>query len=302
MFTTLKRILKGGWDVFYRNGEIIAANVFILAITISLITSLFLLRDVSKIMISKIEEKADISVYFKEDVPEKDILGIQDKVAQDPEVKEIRYVSKEDALNSFRERYKDRPTLIESLKYVDRNPFLASLNITAKDASQYESVSNFIEHSEFTNMIEKINYPKRKILIDRIFNITSIVSKIGIILSAILIFVSVLITFNTVRLAVTNFGDEIYIQRLVGASNWFIRGPFIVQGMISGIVAALACLIIFGFAIWYFSPKVEYFFSDVNIFNIFTGNLASLVLIQLAVGVGLGVTSSMAAIARYLKS
>jgi cell division transport system permease protein len=301
MFTLFKRIFRAGWKSFSRDGSQNIATIFILVMTIGVITSLFLFKDVSQFLISGIQEKVDISVYFKFEAEETDILNFKEKIAEIPEIKEIKYVSKEAALEDFIEKHKDDPVLIESLEELGMNPFLASLNIRAFEASQYEAIASFLESSNFTSIIEKVDYYQRKPVIERIFSLTSNLSLAGIILSIILAIIAVLVAFNTIRLAIYNCREEIKIQRLVGASNLFIRGPFLTQGAISGFLAALISSLLFFLICWVFSPKLEFLFPGLNVFNIFISSFWLILLIQLVAGIGLGVVSSLLAIRRYLE-
>jgi len=304
MFILIKRIFKSGWLSFSRDGGLAAATCFIMVMTIFLATSLFLLRDVGQFLISTIQEKADISVYFKEGAPEEDILKVKEEISEIPEVKSVKYVSKEEALESFVQRHKDDPILMESLEEVGGNPFLAALNIRAFQASQYQAVANFLDDAlspSLKDLVEKVDYYQRKSVIERIFALTSGMGKAGISLSIVLAIVAILVAFNTIRLAILNQKEEIKVQRLVGASNWFIRGPFLVQGAISGIFATIICLLIFTLICWFLSPKIEILFSGLNVWRYFTGNFFTIILIQLVTGIGLGVISSTIAIRRYLK-
>ena len=300
MLVLLKRIIRSGWLNFSRNSGLSLATIFIMVMTISLVTSLFLFRDITQFLISGLQEKVDISVYFKEAVPEEDILRFGEEINKIPEVKNVEYVSREAALESFTQRYKDNPVIMESLAEVE-NPLLASLNIKAREASQYMTVTNFLETSSYKNLIDKVDYYQRKPVIERIFSITSAINKTGIGLSLILAIVAILVAFNTIRLAIYNSKEEISFMRLVGASDWFIRGPFLVQGAISGFAAAIITLLIFTGALFFLGPKLEILFLGLNIFNSFTGNLGILFLIQIFTGVGLGVVSSIIAIRKYLK-
>ena len=300
MLISLKRIILSGWLNFSRNKGLSLATIFIMVMTISLVTSLFLFRDITQFLISSLQEKVDISVYFKEAVQEEDILQLREEINKIPEVKNIEYVSRETALERFTQRYKDNQVVMESLAEVG-NPLLASLNIKAWEASQYITVTNFLETSSYKNLIDKVDYYQRKPVIERIFSITSAINKTGIGFSLILAIVAILVAFNTIRLAIYNSKEEISVMRLVGASNWFIRGPFLVQGAISGFAAAIITLLIFTGALFFLSPKLEILFPGLNIFNSFTGNLGILFLIQIFTGVGLGVVSSIIAIRKYLK-
>ena len=301
MFTVLKRIFKYGWKSFSRNSGLSVATIFIMAMTIFLITSLFLFQEVTQFLVSGLQEKVDISVYFKESSSEEDILKVKDEVSKIPEVKNVEYVSRAEALERFIQRHKDNPVVMESLEEVGVNPLPASLNIKAWQASQYEAVTSFLEEGQFQNLIDKVDYYQRRPVIERIFSITSNVNRIGIVLSLILALIAVLVAFNQVRLAIYNSREEIGIQRLVGASNWFIRGPFLVQGAVCGILAALICLSIFSLTCWIFSSKLEILIPGLDIFGYLTSNFFTILLIQLFTGISLGVVSSTIAIRRYLK-
>lgn len=300
MLTSLKRIIIFGWKNFCNNLGPSVATCFILVIVIFFITSLFLLKGVSEHLISSIREKADITIFFKENSLEGDILRAKEELVKIPEVKEVEYISKENALESFVKEHKDEPELMKSLGLFD-NPFLAYLNIKAFEAAQYPALVSFLENSSFSNLIEEVDYPQRKLIIERIFGITEAVKKVGIITSLILAIIAILVAFNTVRLAIYNSREEIKIQRLVGASNWFIRGPFIVQGMISGFFSVVFSFFIILGILYFLGPKIGFFLSGFDLLNYFFINLSTIILIQLATGLGLGVISSYIATRKYLE-
>jgi len=277
------------------------ATVFIMVIVISLPTFLFLLNPASKILISSIKEKVDISVYFNEDTNPEDISLVKSAVSEIPEVEKVEYISKEQTLGKFIERHKDEPVLMESLTEVGNNPFLSSLNIKAWQASQYEQVTKFLEIGPFSDLINKVDYYQRKPVIEKIFSTISSINKAGILFASILGMIAILVAFNAVRTAINNSKEEIKIMRLVGASNGFIGGPFLVQGIIIGFFAFLVTFII-TFALCYFlDPKIKLVISEISIYSLFVSNLGMLILIQLATGIGLGVISSMIAVRKYLK-
>ncbi len=301
MFTSIKRIIRLGWTSFSRDGGAITTTIFILVLTISLVTCIFFLKGISEILISDLEEKVDISVYFKEDITEQEILSVKQKLYQVSDEENIEYISKEQALEIFVQRHKEDLILMASLEEIAINPFLASLNIKASDSVQYGEIANFLEGDVFEASVEKIDYYQRKPVIDRIFSLTDSFKKIGIGISILLVLLSFLVVLNTTRLAIYNLREEVEVQKLVGASNWFIRGPFLVQGVISGAIAALISFVIFGLGCFIFSSNINALFSDLNIWQYFTDNIFIIILIQLTTGIGLGVSSSIIAIRKYLK-
>jgi len=284
-----------------RDGGISVANIFIMMVPIILVSSLFLLKDISAYLVQSIEEKADISVYFNENTSEDDILRVKDKIAAIPNVNEVQYVSKDTALEDFTSRHQGDPVLLESLQEVNGNPFMASLNISASELGQYEQVSNLLGQDEYKSMINKVNYSEKKSVIDKVFAMTESATRTGLILFAALGLVSILVTFNTIRLAILNRGGEIEIQRLVGASGAFIRGQFIVEGIIFGLLAAIFCFFIVAGVVWYASPQLESMLPGLGLWSNFMAGIWTLFLIQFATGTGLGIFSSMVATTRYLK-
>ena len=301
MFISLKRIIKAGLLNFRRQDGLIFATVSIMVMTISLITFLFLFQGIVQHLISDLQEKVDVSVYFKKDSLEVEILGVREEISKIPEVKSIEYVSKEEALNRCTQRHKDDPLLMEALAEVGDNPLLASLNIKAWQANQYEALANFLEGFSSNNLIEKVDYHKNKAVIGKIFEVSSNIRLAGIIFSLLLGIIAIVIAFNTTRLAIYNSKDEIAIMRLVGASNWFIRGPFLVQGIIVGIIATVITVLLFASGTFFLGTKLETLLPGFNLFSYFLNNFWALLLIQLIAGVGLSIISSAIAIRKHLK-
>jgi len=299
MLTLLKKTFRSGWMNFVRNSGLSIATCFIIGMTIFLIASLFLFKQVNNFLIATLREKIDISVYFKDTAQENDIMAVKDEVSQIPEVKEIDYVSKEQALEIFTERYKDNPVIMASLAEVG-NPLFAALNIKAKQANQYQAITSFFDNVPQKDLIDKVDYYERKPIIERLSSIGATANIIGIIFSLILGIVAVLVAFNQVRLAIYNSREEIGIQRLVGASDWFIRGPFLTQGAISGALAGIATFLVFGISVFLLSPKFAIFFPDFNIFSSFVKEIWIYFMIEIVAGVGLGVFSSVIAVRKYL--
>lgn len=296
-----KRVIRAAWQGFSRDGGLVLVTIFTLFATVLLISSLFLLRGITQSLIISLQEKVDFSVYFKEDASEENIFTLKEELTKLPDLAEISYVPKDQAMEDFTARYRDNEVLMESLREVGINPFLASLNVKTMEASQYQAVANFLAKPDFEELIEKVDYAERRPVIERLFSLTSTLNKTGIGLSLLLTIVAVLVTFNTVRMAIYNFGEEIKIQRLVGADNWFIRGPFLAQGAISGAISALLALVVSALLAFVLAPKFSIVFSGLDVFQIFLANLWQIVLLQFLTGIGLGVVSAFLSVRKYLK-
>ncbi len=299
MFTALKRIIRAGWLNFSRHAGISAATIFIMVLTITMISSLFLLKGVSEFLIATLQEKVDISVYFKATTEEDDILRAKDELAKVPEVKEVRYISREEALARFIERYKNNETIMESLREIG-NPLLASLNIKAWQASQYSAVTDFFDKPVYKELVDKVDYQERKPVIEKVFSLSANVNRTGLIFAAVLAVFAVLVAFNAIRMAIHDSREEIGVMRLVGASNLFIRLPFVLQGSLCGIIAGLLSLTLLAAAAYFLSPKVE-MISGFNLWQYFNANFRIVLAIDFAAAIILGIFSSAIAVRKYLR-
>lgn len=301
MFTLIKRVIKWGLKGFLRNGWLSAATISVMTLTLIVITTLLMLNIVASAVLKNIQEKIDISVYFKQEAKEEDILIVKSQLEKLAEVKEVEYVSREEALRRFKERHKDNPYLIEGLQELDENPLEASLNIKAQEASQYETISKFLEGIYYQNIIDKVDYRQNKEIIDKLSSIITNIKFIGLVLTGVLILIVVLVTFNAIRIAIYSSREEIKIMKLVGASNWFVRSQFIVEGALYGLISSGLTLVILYPVFWFFSPKISKFLPIEDFFSYFQSNIWAFLIILLVISISLGVGSSLLAIRKYLK-
>jgi len=176
MLTCFKRILKSGWTNFKRNAGLSLATIFIMVLTISLLSSLFILKESSDFLITSLREKVDMAVYFTEDSKETEILEVKDTLALLPEVKEVAYISREEALEKFTQRHAEEQVIMESLQEVGVNPLLASLSVKAWEAAQYQGIVDFLDNSAFEGIIAKVDYSQKKPAIERFSYITGTIN------------------------------------------------------------------------------------------------------------------------------
>ena len=301
MFTTLGRIIKSGLLNFWRNGWLSTATVLIMTVALITWTSIFLLNVVLTSVLDVLAEKVDVSVYFNLDTKEPDILTLKSKLENLKEVANVEYVSTDQALEIFKNRHANDDVLLKSIKELNINPLEASLNILAKDSTQYATIASFLNQDQFKNIISKINYTENKVVIDRLNNIIRVLRESGFVAGLILAFIAFLVAFNTVRLAIYSSREEITVMKLVGASNWFVRGPFIVEGVLHGIIASAFSFMVIIPGIGFLGPKLLNFLPEVNLMNYIGNNFWSLLLFQTLGGIILGVFSSWVAIRKYLK-
>jgi cell division transport system permease protein len=306
MFTAIRRITKAGFVGFWRNAYVSLASIFVLMVVLFVIAATMFIDQLLTTSLSTLQSKVDINVYFVPEANEEDVKAILASVEALPDVSSAVYTSREEALEKFREKYKNNEITMQALNELEENPLGANIAIQAKELTQYESISQFLlakqASAEPQNpIIETINYDKNKEAIDKLSSVIKTVEKASSVVTLVLILAAILITFNTIRLAIYTAREEISIMRLVGASNMFIRGPFLLQGIMYGFVAGvLALLIWYPIMIWV-GPKTEEFFDGFNLFTYFVNDFSYIFGILVGTGIILGFISSALAIARYLR-
>lgn len=299
---TLKRIIKTGLCNFWRNGWLTSVTISIIAFTLLIVGSLLFLNTAANITLDALAEKIDISVYFKPGTNEDEIFKIKNELARLPEIQNIRYVSQEQALMRFREKHKDNTLIHQSLLELDQNPLEAALNIQAKEASLYSAIVSFLETSQFKPLISNINYQEnKKDIIERFTLISKSMRTGALILSLAFAVIALLVAFNAIRLAIYDSRQEVEIMRLVGAKNWFIRGPFVVSGLLYGFFGAVICLILLYAGLNIASPQLTAFVPQLDLVWYFHNHLALVLGLIFSSGIILGVLSSLIAIRKYLK-
>ncbi len=303
----VKRVVRAGFFSFWRNGFISLSSILVMVVTLFVIGSVIFSSVVLKSTLDQIKEKVDINVYFVTTASENEILAMKKSLEQLSEVMPpVEYVTKEQALEDFKKRHENDEFTLQALEELGENPLGATLNIKAKDPSQYESIARFIEGKRTSsigteNIIDKVNYYQNKDAIDRLTKIINSANNLGFVLTLFLVAISILITFNTIRLVIYMSRDEISVMRLVGASDRYIKGPFFVAGSIYGFLSAIVTLIIFYPLTMWLGGKTADFFVGLNIFHYYLSNFGQIFLIIIGSGVLIGSISSYLAVRKYLK-
>ena len=311
LWTSLKRVIKAGVFGFYRNGFVSLFSILIMTVTLFTIGSVVFLSATLHASLEEIKNKVDVNVYFLTGAQEQDILALAATLRSLPEVKEVEYVSRAEALQHFKKRHENDELTLQALQELPDNPLGAVLNIRAKEPSQYEGIANFLKgdlpaqagsalEGGKRNIIDEVNYYNNKAAIDKLSNILDSAQRLGFALALSLVIISIIISFNAIRLAIFISRDEIGVMRLVGASNKFIRGPFVVAGILYGIAASLITLALFYPLTYYLGDATERFFSGLNLFRYYLAHFGEFFLIIAGSGVVLGAISSFLAVRRYL--
>ncbi len=301
MATSLLRILKYGFQSFWRNGWLSTATVIVMVLALITFQGLLLFDAVTTAAVDSIRDKIDIAVYFRRTAAEDDMLQMKKAVEQLPTIKSVEYISSADALASFKEKHKDEPTISQALAELTQNPLLASLNIKAKDSNDYPVIADYLNNPNFASIVDKVTYGQNKNAIDRLNKLIDTLNRMGLAITLFIAFAASLVAFNTIRLALYSNREEIGIMRLVGASNTFIKGPYIVNGILYGFFGTLVTLALTAPLMHVIGPVVLRLIPEMNVETYFYANLPTLVGYLFAFGAGLGIVSSWVAIRRYLK-
>lgn len=304
-WTTFKRIVRSGFIQFWRSSFVSLSSILVMVITLLIISALIFSSVILNAALQEIKNKVDINVYFVADASEQNVLAVKADIDALPEVASTTYMSQDEVLTDFKTRHQDDSTILQSLDEIGTNPLGAVITIQAKDPSQYESIYNYLQGQSFLSsdglsIIDKINYVDTKTAIDKLSSIISSGEELGIIITCIMIALSVIVTFNTIRLAIYVSRDEISVMKLVGASNKYIRGPFVVIGVIYGLFSALVTLIIL-YPVTYWLGRITVdFFAGVNVYGYYISNFAEIFLILMGSGIVIGALSSYLAVRKYL--
>jgi cell division transport system permease protein len=253
----------------------------------------------------EIQKKVDVNVYFTPAASEEVAQSVKVELEKRDDVQYVEYVSRDQALENFKYRYRNDPDVLEALFELEENPLGAILNVKAKDSSQYEGIAAYLEASYPTgqaeSVISEVNFNENKEIIERLTKFIDAGQKLGGIVTLLFIAISIIITFNTIRLAMYISRDEIKVMRLVGATSSYISGPFIVTGILYGVVSSLLTLLaLYPLTLWTGKVTVD-FFSGINIAQYYVSNFGQFFLMIFFSAVFIGAVSSFIAVKKYLR-
>lgn len=299
------RVLRAAFQNFWRNVWLSLATLVIMTITLLMMLLLYFANLFGSQVLRTIEQKVDLSATFKDSATEAQIEAIADEMSSREDVEEARVVTSEQALEEFRSRHADDPFIEDSLRELELNPLPATMYVVASEPRFYQNISNQLESEKYEPFIEEVNFQDLRPVIANLINIMNTIRNGALLVTVTFAALVVLIMFNTVRLAIYSFREEIDIMRLVGASNWFIRGPFVLEAIFVALLSVAASTAIMYPVLRAISPHLKYFsFNDAVQFNVFeyaVTNWPTIVGLQVAAAVALAIFSSMIAIRRYLR-
>jgi cell division transport system permease protein len=303
MFISLARIIKFSLQDIGRNIWLSLVTIVILVLTLFSVNMLLAVRAISSTAVSTIKQKIDMSIYLKPDAPAERISFLQAKIAEIPYVGEVRFVSKEEALANFTKNYQRDAKISEALRELGGvNPLSPSLVVKPKNLNDFNALIQSLQQTK-DPIIEAGDFDNHKEIIDKIDAITKKVSDAGLIVSLLFVVVTLLVIYNTARVAIYTHRNEIAIMRLVGASNWFIRGPFLLSSLIYTLIGMVLLVSIFYVFLNLLQPYLETFFAsyNFNIINYFSSNFVLIFGAEFVVAALVNLLAAWWAVGRYTK-
>ncbi len=300
---SLTRILRFSLQNFYRNIWLSIVTITIIILTLFSLTSLIVLNAAAAQAINSVKSKVDISLYFPAGTESEQVKIIQNNIKDYEEVETVKYVSATRALEIFKEEHQNDPLIQDSLAELETNPLGPTLSVKAKDTSLYPQILEKIKANKIDELTEEINYDDHKLVIQKLEDLSQKAQKFGFIISGFFALVSLLVVFNTIRIGIYTHKEEISIMKLVGAGNWFIRAPFLVEGIFYGFLSTIIFWIIFYLIIGLLQPFFYAFFIDIN-FNLMSyisQNFFYIFGFELIAIIMLNIISSFIAMGKYLR-
>ncbi len=299
---SLYRIIKFSFQDIVRNIWLTIVTITILLLALFSINTLATVRLISDNAVAAIKQKIDISLYLKPDTVESEIIALKNKIAASPKVRDVVYTSKQSAIDSFRTKYENDPTILAALKELGRNPLSPSLTIIPSNFDESNLVINDLKMLD-SSIIESRDFSDNTAILSKINNITNKVNQIGLVLIMIFIMTSLLVVYNAIRVAIYTHRQEIEIMRLVGASNFFIYMPYLFSALIYALVSVLIVISIFYPFLTLLQPYLETFFMgySVNILSYFVDNFFMVFGAEFLVVLVINVVASLFAVRKYAK-
>ncbi|WKZ24571.1 MAG: permease-like cell division protein FtsX [Patescibacteria group bacterium] len=300
MFISFLRAVKFSLQDVVRNIWLSAVTVIILVLALFSVNLLLAVQVISQAAVDTVRDKIDISLYMKPEASESEVLALRGQINSLDNVREVVYVSKEQALEDFQARYHNSPEILEALREIGNNPLSASLAIRPLDIDRYDELIAELNNLS-SPVIESRNFDNHTVMLDKINSITGRISEAGLVISLIFAAITLLVLYNTIRVAIYTHRQEIGVMRLVGASAWFIRAPFLISGLLYTLLGMIIASGLFYFFLTLLQPYLETFFLeyDFNIIAYFVANFPTFFAVQFIIAALVNMAASLVAVRKY---
>lgn len=303
---TIYQIFKFALQGFWRNFWLSVVTISVIVLSFISINFLIIINKISESALELVEKKVDISIYMKTDTTKEMLDETENELKSISQVESVKYITESEALEAFRQRHRDDPVILESLEELDSNPLGATFIIRAKNIDDYDDIIQIIDNSQFSSSIKDRDYEDNKIIIQKINSFSRNVNRFGIGVTSIFIVISLLIVFNTIKLAIYTHQKEIAIMKLVGASDSFISFPYIIESIIYAVIACAVSIFLLYPIISFIHPYILTFFKGfeneiIHLPKYFRENFIYFFGLELIGMIILNIIASSLAVRRYLK-
>lgn len=303
---TLRRIVHTGIVNFIRNASLAVAAMAVMVVTLTIILFSIVTNATFTNTINSITSKIDISVYLKDGITSQQKDDLLTSLKKLPNVKNVQYLSKDQVFTRYAKQNAGNQDLLSAINET-ANPLPATVLIKPIDLNKIQDIKDYLTEPNVAALQSDVpSYSgDRKAAIDKITHATNVLREIGVVAVVTFTIISALIIFNTIQMAIFNRRDEIQIMRLLGANTAYIRGPFVVESIIYGILSAVISVLIINGAFVAASSALQA--SSLGLLDIgyasnyFNSHFLWLLTVQLAIGIIIGAASSIIATRRYLK-
>lgn len=300
---SLLRIIRFAFQDIGRNIGLSFMTVLILVLMLLSVNTLLIVNLLTNRSISSIKNQINVSIYFTPDATDKNIDEIKKFVKSFPEVTEMIFKNRDEVLAEFKQTHADNPEVLASVEELNENPLGATMVVKTREPGDYAKIIKALNVPEYENLIEAKSFGDTETAIERVKNVTTQVERFVAVLSAVFIIIAFLIIFNTIRASIYTQRTEISIKKLVGASNWFVRGPYIVESLFFSalsVVIAYSLVLLFSGIV---DPYMHVVFSETGILtNYFKSNIIVFAGLQFAAVFALTIVSSALAMRKHLRA
>lgn len=303
---TFGRIVRTGLSNFLRNASLALAAMAVMVVTLTIVLFSVVTNATFNNTIAQITSKINVSVFLNDSTTKQQTDQLIGQLRKLPNVKSVEYLDKDQALHEYQKQNAGNEQLLTAINQTN-NPIPPTIHIEPIDLNKIQDIKDYLSKPSVAALqSDAPSYSgDRKEAIDKITHATNVLREIGIFTVIIFAVICALIIFNTIQMAIFNRRDEIQIQRLLGASTNFIRGPFVVETVIYGILSAVISVLIINSAFLASSNALQASslgLLDINYAQTYFGNhFWELLAMQLMLGIVLGAVSSAIATRRYLK-
>jgi cell division transport system permease protein len=299
---SLLRIIKFALQDIIRNLGLSFMTVLILVLMLLSVNTLLVINVLTEKAAAAIKDQIDISVYFSVGAADKNVNEIVEYVKSFPEVVKVDFLSREQVLAKFREAHQDNIEILASLDELAGNPFGPTMIIKTREPGDYAKITQILSVPEYNNIIESKTFGDTEVAINRIHSITTQVERFAAAVSALFAIIAFLIIFNTIRVAIYTQRLEISIKKLVGATNWFVRGPYVFEALFFTIISVGSTCGLVYLAFHFLEPYVAVIFQSPSILtNYYNSHIILLLSIQFLAVFILTIFSSFLAMRRHLR-